>query len=411
MSTLRRTLKVLLIVIGVLVVAAAALALYIQIAGIPHYAVQRIDLQIARTPERVARGKKLVSILCVGCHFDPRTNRLSGHHLVDVPAKFGTVYSSNITQHRVKGIGAWSDGELAFLLRTGIARDGRYTPPWMIKLPHLADEDLHSIIAFLRSDDPLVAATDIEPEGLTRPSFLAKLLCRVAFKPLPYPKRPVETPSVADRVAYGRYLVIGLDCFGCHSASWETMNTAEPERSNGYLGGGNQLTTLRGKTIYSANITFDRDTGIGTWSEADLARALREGFRPDHTPLRSPMAPMPQLTEDEIGAIYAYLRTVPTIRNAVRRSREVDELRADASLGKRIYYKYACVSCHGDDGTHAADLRQAAQRFPTRAALRAWIEDAPRLKPGTRMPAWRGIIAEHEYEPLISYVLALGSSR
>src|SRR6185436_13384612 len=109
------------------------------------------------------------------------------------------------------------------------------------------------------------------------------------------------------------------------------------------------LTDLRGKPIRSANLTPD-ETGIGRWSQADLSRALRQGFRPDGTPIRAPMAPMPQLTDDEVGALRAYLRTVPPIRNPVPRSLEGDQVSADAPPGKRLYYKYACVSCHGDSG-------------------------------------------------------------
>src|SRR4029079_7103927 len=138
-------------------------------------------------------------------------------------------------------------------------------------------------------------------------------------------------------------------------------------------------------------------TGIGRWSERDLARALREGFRPDQRPLRIPMVLMPELTNEEIGALYAYLRTVPKIRNQVPRSYESEEVPADASQGRRLYYKYACVSCHGERGTLGnADLTQAEKRFPTRAALAAWIRDAPSIRPGTKMPAWKGIIAEDE---------------
>jgi mono/diheme cytochrome c family protein len=188
------------------------------------------------------------------------------------------------------------------------------------------------------------------------------------------------------------------------------MNIVEPERSKGYLGGGNALTDLRGQPIHSANLTFDEETGIGKWSEADLSRAVREGFRPDQTPLRSPMAPMPQLTDADVHALYAYLRAVPKIRNPVPRLREDADLPRDAPLGKRLYFKYSCVSCHGETGREGtADLRQAAQHFGTREALTAWLKDAPRIRPGTRMPAWKGVIAEDEYEPLMAYVLALGN--
>ena len=108
----------------------------------------------------MARGTRLAKMLCVSCHFDPATRVLSGRRMADVPPEFGAIYSANITRHQTHGIASWTDGEIVYLLRTGIRRDGRYAPPYMVKLPHASDEDILSIIAFLRSDDPLVAPND-----------------------------------------------------------------------------------------------------------------------------------------------------------------------------------------------------------------------------------------------------------
>jgi len=125
---LRRISKIAGIGLGAVVAVTGAAALAVEIGGIPRYDVERVDLRVERTPARLARGKKLASILCVGCHADPVTGRLTGRPLVDVPAKFGAVTSRNITRHSDKGIGSWTDGEIAYLLRTGVARDGRYLP-------------------------------------------------------------------------------------------------------------------------------------------------------------------------------------------------------------------------------------------------------------------------------------------
>ena len=73
-----------------------------------------------------------------------------------------------------------TDSELIYLLRTGIKKDGKYAPPYMAKLPNMADEDIDAIISFLRSDDPMMKA-DATPDQPCEPSFLTKLLCRVAF--------------------------------------------------------------------------------------------------------------------------------------------------------------------------------------------------------------------------------------
>ncbi len=179
--------------VAVLVLAAGGFAGFISARGVPHYPTEKIDLKIVSTPERVARGKKLASMLCAECHMNLTTGRLTGADM-KLDKQFGRVFSYNITQHPTAGIGAWTDGEIAFLLRTGIARDGRYTPPWMAKVPHMSDEDLASVISFLRSDDPMVAATDV-PSVPAQPNFFSKFLMLVAFKPLPYPPKPIPQPS------------------------------------------------------------------------------------------------------------------------------------------------------------------------------------------------------------------------
>jgi mono/diheme cytochrome c family protein len=391
------------------VFAVAVGALYIHFDAIPRYEVESIDLRVQATPERIARGKKLATILCASCHMDPTTRTLTGKRSLDVPAQFGVVYSTNITRHPVKGIGRWSDGEIAYLLRTGVRRDGQYLPPWMVKLPHMADEDIASIVAFLRSDDPMVAPAASDPPGVSEPTFLTKFLSHVAFRKLPYPTRPIPMPNPSDEIAWGRYLVVALDCYGCHSADFKTVNILQPEKTPGYLGGGNQLVDLRGKPIWSANITFDEETGIGKWSGTDFARAMKKSLRPDNAPIRYPMEPLPELSDDEVRAIYAYLRSVPKIKNSVTRRRDVEEVPANAAEGRKIYYKYACVSCHGDNGIGIADLRRAAEHFPTDEALQAWIKNAPAIKPETKMPAWDGVIEESEYATLIVYVKELGA--
>jgi mono/diheme cytochrome c family protein len=388
------------------IVVAAGFAGYVALTGIPTYSPGHVKLKADTAPEKVERGRKYASMLCVACHLDPRTGKLTGKRLADLPASFGEAYSKNITRDPVFGIGSWTDGELAFLLRTGVTRTGQYAPPWMPKYPHMSDEDLESVIAFLRSDDPMTVAAAVNPPGVSRPTFLTKLLTHVAFKPLPYPKQPIVTPAISDQIAYGRYLSSNLGCFACHSANFREINELEPEKSAGFMGGGNPLQDQSGQLVFSANITPDQ-TGIGQWSEADFARAVRSGIRPDHTVIAYPMSPMPELTEVDTAAIYAYLRTVPKIHNAIARP-ERQQLRAGASEGKSVYYRYGCNSCHGDNGLGVGDLRRAAQDYPTDPQLEAYIRHAPAFKPGSKMPAWDGIISEGDYAPLIGYVRELG---
>ena len=404
---MRRLLRFVGYTLALVVVVVGGFAAYVAITGIPKYSPGRVERRVEITPERVARGRKIASLSCLNCHQNPTTGKLTGKQLVDAPREFGPIFSKNITRDAAHGIGTWTDGELIYLLRTGVDRKGQYLPPYMPKVPLLSDEDLESVVAFLRSDDPLVAAAAEDPPGVTRPSFLTKTLSHTVFKPLPYPRDRVAMPSPSDRVAYGRYISSSIGCFGCHSADFKTVDELQPEKSKGYFGGGNAMLDQRGETVVTANLTFDEATGIGRWSEEDFDRAVRTGVRPDRRVLLYPMLPMPDLTREETAALYAYLGTVPKLAHAVARPAR-QEVAADASEGKKLYYRYGCPSCHGDHGIGVGDLRQAAVHYPTDAQLVAWIKNPSSFKPGTKMPTWEGVIAEGDYPALLAYVKELG---
>jgi mono/diheme cytochrome c family protein len=392
-----------------LVAALAAFALYVSWAGIPRYTPRRVDFPVDITPERVARGRRTAVMLCAGCHRDPATGALTGSRMADAPPQFGVIYSSNITQDREYGIGDWNDGELAYLIRTGVARDGRYTPPWMLKLPHLSDEDLKDVIAFLRSDDPLVVPANVKDRA-PEPSFFTKLLTHVAFKPLPYPDQPIVAPPASDRVAYGRYLLVAkFDCYGCHSRDFATVDAMVPESSGGYLGGGNPMRDPDDHVVHSANLTPDA-SGLGTWSESDFRRTLKLGLRPDGRPLRAPMTARPDLTDEEIAAMWAYLRTVPPLATSWPPPHPEPPLDA-SNPGHAVFRRYGCNSCHGDDGGGTHDLRNAAANYPSDDAMIAYIKHPELVKPGIVMPTWDGTIEEAEYGPLARFVRSLSLAR
>ncbi|MEI9935972.1 MAG: c-type cytochrome [Pseudomonadota bacterium] len=393
-------------VVAVVFLLVAGFALYVEVDGLPRFRHIAPERHVDVTAERVERGKKLASLLCVHCHLNPTTGRLTGKLISDLPPEFGRIVSKNITRSRKKGIGAWSDGDLAYLLRTGVRPDGTYVPPYMIKLPHASDADLDAILAYLRSDDPMLAPAEVDPPGVTAPTFLVKLLAHTVMRPLPFPDQAITAPATTDRVAYGRYLTYSLDCYSCHSADFKSVNIMDPPLSDGYLAGGNRLLTLDGTPVNSANLTPDPATGIGLMSEADFARTLRYGIRPDGYTLSYPMVPMPELDDRDLSSIYAYLRSVPPLKHAVER---VPRRVPDSDAGKAAYARYGCASCHGESGLGTADLRAANRDYPDDQALLHWILDAPMVKPGTHMPAWRGIIAENDYPALLGHVRKLSA--
>jgi len=109
----------------------------------------------------------------------------------------------------------------------------------------------------------------------------------------------------AEAVARGQALVVAADCASCH--------TADPTKP---FAGGKRIDTPFG-AIYSPNITPDRDTGIGSWSNDDFYRALRYGEAPDgsHYYPAFPYPSFTKLTRDDIFAIRAYLSTLAPVAN------------------------------------------------------------------------------------------------
>ena len=111
-----------------------------------------------------------------------------------------------------------------------------------------------------------------------------------------------DEPSAA--VERGRYVATAANCISCHT------------RDNGAAyAGGRSLATPLGP-IHSTNITPDRETGIGSWTEEDLRRALREGIAADGRHL-FPAFPYPfytRLSDGDIADLYAFLRTLKPVR-------------------------------------------------------------------------------------------------
>ena len=126
---MKKVLKFLGYALLVLVLAVGAFAAYVQLSPIPRYPVPEVAFTADRTPERVERGGRIVRTTCAMCHADPTSGVLTGRLMAEQDSAVGPTYIKNITGHPVKGIGAWSDAEIAYLIRTGVRRDGQMTRP------------------------------------------------------------------------------------------------------------------------------------------------------------------------------------------------------------------------------------------------------------------------------------------
>lgn len=308
---MKRFLKWAGIAVAAVVIIIAAFLTYINFAGIPSYENNAPNLKIEVTDARVEEGARIASMMCANCHRS-EDRRLGGNYMADA-ASFGEIHAPNITQHAKLGIADYTDGELVYLLRTGIKNDGTFAPPYMPKWPNMSDEDIASIVAFLRSDHPMVQPSN-KPTEECRPNLLAKLLCNVVIKPLPYPEEPIVEPSPNDLVKYGEYVATAkFDCYPCHSADFKTLDPLTPSNTPGFFGGGNPIPDLDGQIVLSSNLTMCKETGLGEWTEAQFVKAVKHGIKNDGTPTSYPMLPFSQMTDQEAEAIWAYLQTIPVI--------------------------------------------------------------------------------------------------
>lgn len=301
---------------GIILLSLTGLAIWVHFADWPGYEPSEIPVSVPSDSVSIAVGRKIVETECVHCHLGD-DGKLSGRLFTSPDNPFGETWSRNITKHPEKGIGTYTDGQLAYLFRTGIKRNGQWAGPYMTN-PMLSDEDLGAVIAYLRSDAPLVQPAESDPPP-PKYSFLLKALVKLgAFAPKFYPIKPVATPPATDKVAYGRYLATArYSCFRCHSASFETNDDFVPENSKGFFGGGNPVEDSEFKTTLSANLTMSREFGLGQWNSVQFAAAVRGGSRPDGTILSPAMPRFGLLNDNEIAAIWAYLQTVPVLENKV----------------------------------------------------------------------------------------------
>jgi hypothetical protein len=265
------------------------------------------DYKANQSSEAFGRGKILVYSICGGCHYDRSAQKFIGTSIHEVPGFIGKVYAANLTNSKSHGIPPhYSDAELKYLLKTGIAKDGRFIP-YMLR-PNMADKDLNDIIVYLRSDDPAISAADTTI-GITHFTPIGKMIMNAMAKPLPY-QPGIQRPSETDSIALGRYLVDNIGCFHCHSHSLTSLNYPYPEQSKGYMEGGLKFKNPQGNKIYASNLTPDKQTGIGNFTRLQFRNAVKNGEAPNGK-LHPPMPKFNKLQDKDVNAIYAYLRSIP----------------------------------------------------------------------------------------------------
>jgi len=240
----------------------------------------------------VARGEHVVRALgnCTLCHGEDL-----GGRVYDDASPVAVIAGPNLTRGRHGA--PLTDDDWVRALRYGVHRDGTS----LLVMPsevfvHASDEDVAAIIAYARQLPPV----DRQPprsrfKPLGRALYGAGRMNLMVASKTPRIDPPVATPADTT-LDYGRYLADLGGCRGCHGLGL----------SGGRVAGPPGLPP-------AANLTPDSATGIGTWTEADLARALRTGRRRDGSAINEfmPWRTLARMTDEEIAAVWRYLRSVP----------------------------------------------------------------------------------------------------
>jgi len=267
------------------------------------------------TPARLERGKYIADTAgCFGCHspHDWKTHggpvppgQEGSGEIMPIENLPGLVVAPNLTPDVKTGAGAWSDDQLARAIREGIGHDGRALFPMMpyLRYRKMSDEDLASVVVYLRSLPPVQ-----NPLPATEIIFPVKYLIRSVPEPL---ASPVPEPDRSDPAKWGEYLVTRSVCEECHTA----QHRGEPVKDLNF-GGGFPLSGPFGH-VSSANITPDA-SGIGYYDEALFLQAMRTGYVKAR-PLNSimPFREFKNFTDEDLKAIYAYLRTLKPVKHRV----------------------------------------------------------------------------------------------
>jgi mono/diheme cytochrome c family protein len=366
----------------------------------------------------VAKGEYLTTAAdCAACHTAPGGKPFAGGRAFKLP--FGTVYSTNITPDQEAGIGGWSDAEFVRALHRGIGKNGEDLYPAFPYTAYalLSTDDVLAIRAYLSTVRPVsLRNTD---NTLAFP-FNQRYVLR-AWKLLFMPTRQWE-PSAAHDAAWNRgsYLAEALaHCGDCHTPRNLMFATKSGRK---YAGA-----AVDGWKAY--NITSDRETGIGAWSDAEIEQYLSSGHAPAHGSAGGGMREaidlsLRHLSSEDIAALTQYLRTVPaqpselagqidhhpaTLNGATAWSPGPDR---NENIGFQIFAS-ACASCHGWDGTgqqtdQAELLSSRTVNDPSGANLvRAVLEGVKIGSPrgDNLMPSFAAAYSDAEIAAVSNYVI------
>ncbi len=262
-------------------------------------------------PAVIARGSYVASVsACAVCHTallptggqDTAKAYAGG---LDIPEGKTVLHVPNISMSKSSGIGAWTDDQIVAGVREGLRPDGSHMHPLMpfMNYNRMTDADARALVTYLRTLPAIDNVVDSNPK----------------------PAHDVEAPKPAnaadvtdDKVKHGEYLATLMHCNACHTP----FGPKGPDMARAYAGGSTiEFPAMGTGILYTSNLTSDPETGLGKWTEAQIAAAVKTMMRPNGKMILGPMlfyqAQWSKLTDDDLAAVAAFIKQLPPIKNAV----------------------------------------------------------------------------------------------
>jgi mono/diheme cytochrome c family protein len=300
----------------------------------------------------IEQGKYLTQAAdCAACHTAEGGAPYAGGRAFVLP--FGTLYSTNITPDKETGIGNYSDANFLNAVHKGIGPNNTKLYPAMpfASYTYMTDADAIAIKAYLFSLPPVHAPA---PQNTLIFPFNQRSLMGI-WALLFNPDKRFEPRTERDpKWNRGAYLVEGMaHCGECHTPRNLMQALDQREKFAGAVQAGWR----------AYNITSNPKSGIGAWSETELAQYLSAGHAAGRGTATGPMGEavdnsLQYLTNGDITAMVAYLRTVsgiatsdlPEPKAAAAPASHAEGLTAGADARGKAVYAGACAGCHDWSG-------------------------------------------------------------
>jgi mono/diheme cytochrome c family protein len=306
-----------------LAIVVGVLAIYVATTWNRTWETPLPDVHASSDPAIITRGEYLVfgPAHCVECHVassqaferfaeTKQPQPLSGGMAFPAPP-LGTVYSKNLTPDRETGIGRYSDGQIARVLRYSVLPDGHTTAQPLMQYGDMSDEDLTAIVSYLRAQPPV---RNVVPETEWRLSGKIARSVSPAFKPRDTVHAQTVAPPSQPTRERGEYLARSVgNCSGCHSRRNPlTLQVVGPEFSGGDPVEPRNLPDVDHAIWFlPPNLTSQPKSAVRRFPDRDtfVARFQRGGRKYPESPM--PWDCFSRMTAEDVGALYEFLLALP----------------------------------------------------------------------------------------------------